>query len=80
VVILKPPDFSRGTVCQWTAQDFGLQHLSSSHVLWENVKANMEVGGVVEQYLEKGHMPNDVRAGEQERPTLVTDGFPRTLV
>lgn len=37
-VILGPPGSGKGTVCERIAQNFGLQHLSSGHLLRENLK------------------------------------------
>lgn len=39
-VILGPPGSGKGTVCERIAQNFGLQHLSSGHLLRENLKTN----------------------------------------
>lgn len=58
-VILGPPGSGKGTVCERIAQNFGLQHLSSGHLLRENLKTStgeeprqgsegrVESGGVV---------------------------------
>lgn len=39
-VILGPPGSGKGTVCERIAQNFGLQHLSSGHLLRENLKTS----------------------------------------
>ncbi|XP_052613217.1 adenylate kinase 4, mitochondrial-like [Peromyscus californicus insignis] len=87
-VILGPPSSGKGTACQRIAQNFGLQHLSSGHFLWENLKASTEVGDTAKQYLEKGLLVPDhviTRLMVSELETLssehwLLDGFPRTLV
>lgn len=58
-VILGPPGSGKGTVCERIAQNFGLQHLSSGHLLRENLKTGTEVGDVAKQYLEKGLLVPD---------------------
>ncbi|XP_058516893.1 adenylate kinase 4, mitochondrial-like [Ochotona princeps] len=75
-------------MCQMIAQNFGPQHFSSGHFLWENIKASTEVGDMAKQYLEKGHLvPHHVitrlmlselesRSGQH----WLLDGFPRILV
>uniref|UniRef100_A0A8C9PX43 Adenylate kinase 4, mitochondrial n=1 Tax=Spermophilus dauricus TaxID=99837 RepID=A0A8C9PX43_SPEDA len=76
-VILGPPGWGKGTVCQRIAQNFGLQHLSSGHFLRENLK-----------YLEKGllvpdHVITRLTVSELELRSgqhWLLDGFPRTIV
>ncbi|MBZ3880887.1 Adenylate kinase 4, mitochondrial [Sciurus carolinensis] len=87
-VILGPPGSGKGTMCQRIAQNLGLQHLSSDHLLRENLKANTEFGDVARQYLEKGLLVLDhvitllmmseleLRSGQH----WLLDDFPRTLV
>lgn len=87
-VILGPPGSGKGTVCERIAQNFGLQHLSSGHLLRENLKTGTEVGDVAKQYLEKGllvpdHVITRLMMSELETRSAqhwLLDGFPRTLV
>lgn len=87
-VILGPPGSGKGTVCERIAQNFGLQHLSSGHLLRENLKTSTEVGDVAKQYLEKGllvpdHVITRLMMSELETRSAqhwLLDGFPRTLV
>lgn len=87
-VILGPPGSGKGTVCERIAQNFGLQHLSSGHLLRENLKTSTEVGDVAKQYLEKGllvpdHVITRLMMLELETRSAqhwLLDGFPRTLV
>ncbi|MEJ1276227.1 hypothetical protein NN561_007131 [Cricetulus griseus] len=69
-------------------QNFGLQHLSSSHFLQENLNASTEVGDTAKQYLENGllvpdHVITRLMVSELETRNTkhwLLDGFPRTLV
>lgn len=49
-VILGPPGSGKGTVCERIAQNFGLQHLSSGHLLRENLKTGtgMDIASLCE--------------------------------
>uniref|UniRef100_A0A8C2LLM7 Nucleoside-diphosphate kinase n=1 Tax=Cricetulus griseus TaxID=10029 RepID=A0A8C2LLM7_CRIGR len=86
-VILGPPSSGKGTVCERIAQNFGLQHLSSSHFLRENLKAST-VGDTAKQYLQKDllvpdHVITQLMVSELETRSTrnwLLDGFLRTLV
>ncbi|XP_045402897.1 adenylate kinase 4, mitochondrial-like [Lemur catta] len=85
--ILGPPGSGKGTVCQRSAQNFGLQHLYSGHSLQENIKANTKVGDMAKQYREKGLLvPDHVithlmlsKLENRHSQHWLLDGFPRTL-
>ncbi|KYO36913.1 adenylate kinase 4, mitochondrial [Alligator mississippiensis] len=87
-VVLGPPGSGKGTVCQRIAHSFGLQHLSSGHVLRQSIAARSEVGVLAKQYLEQGllvpdHVITRLMMTELEKKQTehwLLDGFPRTLV
>ena len=88
IILLGPPGSGKGTVAARLRQEFGLNHISSGHLLRREVEKGSAIGQQVRLFLENGELVPDRTAlrfmGEwiKSAPVnngFVLDGFPRTL-
>src|SRR5690242_533010 len=88
IILLGPPGSGKGTVAAQLQQEFGLNHVSSGHLLRREVEKDSALGQRVRLFLEKGELVPDrivlQLMGEWMKSApvndgFVLDGFPRTL-
>ena len=88
IILLGPPGSGKGTVATRLHQQFGLNHISSGHLLRREVEKGSAIGQRARSFLEKGELVPDRIVlqfmGEwiKSAPVndgFVLDGFPRTL-
>ena len=88
IMLLGPPGSGKGTVATRLHQEFGLNHISSGHLLRQEVEKGSAIGQRARSFLEKGELVPDRIVlqfmGEwiKSAPVnegFVLDGFPRTL-
>ena len=88
IILLGPPGSGKGTVAARLRQEFGLNHVSSGHLLRREVEKGSATGQRIRLFLEKGELVPDRTVlrfmGEwmQSAPVndgFLLDGFPRTL-
>ena len=88
LILLGPPGSGKGTVATRLQQEFGLNHISSGHLLRREVGKDSAIGQRVRLFLEKGELVPDRTVlqfmGEWMKSAPVNDGFlfdgfPRTL-
>ena len=86
--MLGPPGSGKGTVATQLRQEFGLNHISSGHLLRQEVEKGSAIGQRARLFLEKGELVPDRTVlqlmGEWVKSApvndgFVLDGFPRTL-
>src|SRR5437762_9674038 len=88
IILLGPPGSGKGTVAARLQQEFGLQHVSSGHLLRREVERGSAIGQRVRAFLEKGELVPDsavlqimgqwIKSAPVDDGFLL-DGFPRTL-
>jgi adenylate kinase len=88
IILLGPPGSGKGTIAVRLQQEFGLNHVSSGHLLRREVERGSTIGQWVKAFLEKGELVPDItvlqvmaewlQAAPLEEGFLL-DGFPRTL-
>src|SRR5881398_1429373 len=72
IILLGPPGSGKGTIAARLQQEFGLDHVSSGHLLRREVENGSAIGQRAKWFLEKGEsVPLD--------HGFMLDGFPRTL-
>jgi len=85
---LGPPGSGKGTVATRLHQEFGLNHISSGHLLRQEVEKGSAIGQRARLFLEKGDLVPDrivlqlMGQWLKSAPVndgFVLDGFPRTL-
>jgi len=88
IILLGPPGSGKGTLAARLQQEFGLNHVSSGHLLRREVERGSAIGQSVKVFLEKGELVPDHSMlrfmGEWIKSAPVNDGFlldgfPRTL-
>ena len=88
IILLGPPGSGKGTVATRLRQEFGLNHISSGHLLRREVEKGSATGQRVRLFLENGELAPDRTVlrfmGEWMKSAPVNDGFlldgfPRTL-
>jgi len=88
IILLGPPGSGKGTAATRLHQEFGLNRISSGHLLRQEVEKGSAIGQQVRLFLEKGELVPDRTAlrfmGEWMKSAPVNDGFlldgfPRTL-
>src|SRR6266566_467621 len=88
IILLGPPGSGKGTVAARLRQEFGVNHISSGHLLRREVEKGSDIGQRVRLFLEKGELVPDRTVlqfmGEWMKSAPVDDGFlldgfPRTL-
>ena len=88
IILLGPPGSGKGTVATRLHQKFGLNHVSSGHLLRREVENGSAIGQRARLFLEKGELVPDRTVlqlmGEWVKSApvndgFVLDGFPRTL-
>jgi adenylate kinase len=88
IILLGPPGSGKGTVATRLQQEFGLNHISSGHLLRREVEKGSAIGQRVRLFLDKGELVPDRTVlrfmGEWMKSAPVNDGFlldgfPRTL-
>jgi adenylate kinase len=88
IILLGPPGSGKGTVAARLRQEFGLNHISSGHLLRREVEKGSATGQRIRLFLEKGELVPDRTVlrflGEWMKTAPVNDGFlldgfPRTL-
>jgi adenylate kinase len=88
IILLGPPGSGKGTVAVRLHQEFGLDHVSSGHLLRREVEKVSAIGQRARLFLEKGDLvPDGIMLqlmGEwvksaPENDGFLLDGFPRTL-
>jgi len=88
IMLLGPPGSGKGTIAARLQQEFGLNHVSSGHLLRREVEKGSAVGQQAGRFLEKGELVPDrtvlkfmgewMRSAPLEKGFML-DGFPRTL-
>ena len=88
IILLGPPGSGKGTVATRLHQEFGLNHVSSGHLLRREVERGSAIGQRARLFLEKGELAPDrivlqfmseyMKSVPLEDGFLL-DGFPRTL-
>jgi adenylate kinase len=87
IVLLGPPGAGKGTVAAHLQTVFGLDHISSGHLLRKEVEVGSSVGRQVQLFLDKGELvPDEIVVSymhhrltpEQVQAGFILDGFPRT--
>src|SRR2546422_5339794 len=88
IILLGPSGSGKGTVATRLHQEFGLNHISSGHLLRQEVEKGSAIGQRARLFLEKGDLVPDrivlQLMGQWLKSALVNDGFvldgfPRTL-
>jgi len=88
IILLGPPGSGKGTVATRLHQEFGLNHISSGHLLRQEVEKGSAIGQRARLFLEKGDLVPDrivlqlMGQWLKSAPVndgFVLDGFPRTL-
>jgi adenylate kinase len=88
VILLGPPGSGKGTVAARLKSEFGFNHVSSGHLLRQEVEKGSALGRRAQLFLERGELAPDETVLElmerwlQEAPAgqgFLSDGFPRTL-
>jgi adenylate kinase len=88
IILLGPPGSGKGTVATRLQQEFGLNHISSGHLLRQEVEQDSAIGQRARAFLEKGELVPDrivlqfmgeyLKSAPLDQGFLL-DGFPRTL-
>ena len=88
IILLGPPGSGKGTVATRLHREFGLNHISSGHLLRREVEEGSALGQRARWFLEKGELVPDrtvlqfmgewIKSAPLEDGFLL-DGFPRTL-
>jgi adenylate kinase len=88
IILLGPPGSGKGTIAARLEQEFGLNHVSSGHLLRREVEAGSVIGQRAKVFLEKGELVPDqavlkfmgewMKSASLDRGFML-DGFPRTL-
>src|SRR5262245_436831 len=88
IILLGPPASGKGTVAARLQQEFKLNHISSGHLLRQEVERGSAIGRRIRVILEKGELVPDrivlqfmgewMKSASLEQGFLL-DGFPRTL-
>jgi adenylate kinase len=88
IILLGPPGSGKGTIAARLQQEFGLDHVSSGHLLRREVDVGSVVGRRARLFLEKGELVPDrtvlkfmgewMNSAPLEKGFML-DGFPRTL-
>jgi len=88
IILLGPPGSGKGTVATRLHQEFGLNHISSGHLLRREVERGSAIGQPARSFLEQGELVPDRTVlrfmGEWIKSAplndgFLLDGFPRTL-
>src|SRR5205823_9187630 len=88
IILLGPPGSGKGTIAARLQQEFGLDHVSSGHLLRREVENGSAIGQRAKLFLEKGELVPDRTVlklmGEWMKSVpldhgFMLDGFPRTL-
>lgn len=88
IILLGPPGSGKGTIAAQLQKELGLAHVSSGHLLRQEVESGSSVGKRAKGFLEKGELVPDPTVLEfmsnwmQSAPLdrgFMLDGFPRTL-
>ena len=88
IILLGPPGSGKGTIAARLQQEFGLDHVSSGHLLRREVDNGSAIGQRAKLFLEKGELVPDRTVlklmGEWMKSVplehgFMLDGFPRTL-
>lgn len=88
IILLGPPGSGKGTIASQLQTGLGLPHVSSGHLLRQEVERGSELGQQARLFLEKGELVPDGLMLEFMRQWLETtplepgfmfDGFPRTV-
>ena len=88
VIMLGPPGAGKGTQAERLALEYGVPKISTGDILREAVQAGTEIGRLVRETMDAGHLVSDemIIAIVRERlaradtaPGFVLDGFPRTV-
>ncbi|HKS36052.1 MAG TPA: nucleoside monophosphate kinase, partial [Verrucomicrobiae bacterium] len=88
IILLGPPESGKGTIAAQLQTELGLAHVSSGHLLRQEVESGSSVGKRAKGFLEKGELVPDATVLEfmsnwmQSAPLdrgFMLDGFPRTL-
>ncbi|MCC6146399.1 MAG: adenylate kinase [Anaerolineaceae bacterium] len=87
IVLLGPPGAGKGTQAKVISEKIKLPHISSGELFRENLKAQTELGKLVQGYIKRGELvPDEITIGmvkerlerEDCKEGALLDGFPRT--
>ena len=88
IVIFGAPGSGKGTQSEMIAERYGLKHLSTGEILWEEIASSTELGKLADSYMSKGELVPDcvviemleeLLAKQRDRNGFIFDGFPRTV-
>ena len=88
IIILGAPASGKGTQAVQLAKSLNIPHISTGHLLRENISKNTELGKKAKSYMDEGNLvPDDLvlailfdRISKQDAEQgYILDGFPRTL-
>jgi adenylate kinase len=88
ILLLGPPGSGKGTIAALLEKELGIAHLSSGHLLRQEVENGSSLGRRAKEFLEKGELVPDEMVLEVVWPWLESasakggfalDGFPRNL-
>lgn len=88
LILLGPPGSGKGTVADRLHRQFGLDHISSGHLLRREVEAGSPIGKAAQPYLDNGdlvpdqtvwHLMHQRLNSQQVQAGFLLDGFPRNV-
>lgn len=88
LLLIGAPGAGKGTQAVRIAENFGLTHISSGHLLREHVSLRTAIGLTAKSFMDRGDLvPNTVVLDMLRKPVIaaaeaggyVLDGFPRTV-
>lgn len=89
IILFGAPGSGKGTQSEKLIERYGLKHISTGELFRDEIKEGTALGVVADSYISKGQLvPDDIVIGMLEdqlkrccnKPGLIFDGFPRTLV
>ena len=89
IILFGAPGSGKGTQSEKLIERYGLKHISTGELCREEIREGTALGAVADSYISIGQLvPDDIVIGLLEdqlkrcctKPSLIFDGFPRTLV
>ena len=87
VVLFGPPGSGKGTQAQLLQKEYGLQHISTGHLIREEIKLGTHAGLEAQPYIKKGQLVPGQLVREMAESAMsdlnyddfILDGYPRTV-
>ncbi len=87
VVLFGPPGSGKGTQAQLLQKEYGLQHISTGHLIREEIKLGTHAGLEAQPYIKKGQLVPGQLVREMAESAIsdlnyddfILDGYPRTV-